>query len=105
MSYRGRENALAASLLAEVKEAQGDKQAACHWYDEAIAEARGLEDKWLLSSRLIDKGRVLHDDEQYEEAALAFEASLILDRELGYGVYRTLNRFALIPKTAICSVK
>lgn len=104
MSYRGPESIWAASQLAEVKKSQGDKQATLYWFDKAIAEARELLDKRELALWLAEKGRVLRDDQQYEEAALYFEASLILDRELGRAGEWSIRGIARLPKTAIRDV-
>lgn len=56
-----------------------------------------------MSRWLAEKGSVLRDDQQYKEAALSFEASLILDRELEdtHGAYWNIAKLACIPKLTI----
>lgn len=104
MSYRGPESIWAASQLAEVKKSQGDKKATLYWFDKAIAEARETQDKRELALWLAEKGRVLRDGQQYGQAALYFQASMIPDRELGRLGEWSIRGIARLPKTAIRDV-
>lgn len=80
ISFQGWDCIFSASSLAKVKEAQGDKESALLWYEKAIVESRTLGQKLELSEWLTEKGRILQETQRYAEAALCFEASLVLDQ-------------------------
>ncbi|KIO21540.1 hypothetical protein M407DRAFT_125543 [Tulasnella calospora MUT 4182] len=94
-----------ARALAKVKKDLGRASESLRWYDAAIAEHHRLqlEDKNGLSVCLADKARILNELKQYDEAALHFEASLVLSQELGddQGVKRDQLLLQGMPKTAI----
>ncbi|KIO21535.1 hypothetical protein M407DRAFT_28867 [Tulasnella calospora MUT 4182] len=97
----GEESANTASIVAELKRDQGSRRDSLVWYSSAIAEYRKIGDKYKVSMCLGEKARVLVDMEEYDEAVLHFEASLILDQELGYGLSWNQERLSKIPKTII----
>ncbi|KAG8933083.1 hypothetical protein FRC00_013677 [Tulasnella sp. 408] len=95
--------ALSAGLLADSKERLGHKEQALVWYDRAIAEWRKDGKKWNTSAHLASQGLILVDMNRCDEGALKFEASLIIDQELGdeHGVRWTRRKLSRIPKTVI----
>lgn len=92
-----------AFALAGVKNQQKAMKSSLFWYDTAIAEYRKLQDKRNLSRCLARKVVVLEEAHQDDEAALHYEASLVLDWELRNSYNRAGNRRKLskIPKTMI----
>ncbi|KAG8944941.1 hypothetical protein FRC00_010335, partial [Tulasnella sp. 408] len=93
----------AARVLAKLKRDLGAPLESLHWYDVTIAEYRGLRDKRGLSGCLADKGIVLKEMNKRDEAALHFEAAMVLDRELGddQGVARNRLQLSDVLKTVI----
>lgn len=92
-----------ASLLAAVKKDHGATADSLYWYDVAIVEFRKIPDKSELSRCLADKALILEELEKYDEAALHFEASLVLDWELqdDSGVRWNRRKLGNTRKTAI----
>ncbi|KIO22133.1 hypothetical protein M407DRAFT_245278 [Tulasnella calospora MUT 4182] len=103
ISFQGWDCIFSASSLAKVKEAQGDKEPALLWYEKAIVESRTLGQKLELSEWLTEKGRILQETQRYAEAALCFEASLVLDQGLenAEDVEMDIERLVSIPKTGL----
>ncbi|KAG9016565.1 hypothetical protein FRB90_003004 [Tulasnella sp. 427] len=102
-TFRGKARIGNLADLASLKAAQGDQVAALSLYDQAIAESRSLQLKPELSLYLEKKGLLLEEGRRYDEAALCFEASLVLDQELDSteDVRNDIKLLACLPKTAI----
>lgn len=75
--------AWAASDLARLQRRQGRTERALFWYKRAITKHRMLGNRASLSKYLHETGMILGEMEQKDEAALHFEASLAIERELG----------------------
>ncbi|KAG8922698.1 hypothetical protein FRC00_007122 [Tulasnella sp. 408] len=95
------ESASTAAIVAELKRNQGARRESLVWCNSAISEYRKMGDKYQTSACLGEKAKVLVDMEEYDEAALHFEASLILDQELGYGMYWNQQHLSSLPKSII----
>ncbi|KIO15417.1 hypothetical protein M407DRAFT_35010 [Tulasnella calospora MUT 4182] len=91
------------ALLAGAKSDSGDSEGALVWFDRAITVFRNGHKTFSLSKYLAEKGIVLMNIGRCDEGGLHFEASMILDRELGeYGaVGWNRAKLSSIPKTAI----
>ncbi|KAG8994723.1 hypothetical protein FRB90_000362 [Tulasnella sp. 427] len=90
-----------ARLLFHVKHAQGNFADCLRWIDVAIAEYRGLGDKLSLFHCLLRKGSCLRLLERFDEAALHYEASLVLASETGVNAQYARGILSLIVKTSI----
>ncbi|KIO23802.1 hypothetical protein M407DRAFT_26792 [Tulasnella calospora MUT 4182] len=91
------------SVLGDVKKELGLRDDAVYWYDQTVLEYAKLKDRFKMSVFLVRKAMLLLEMEQYDEAALNFEASMILDRELGDDGDVVWNRGKIgsIPRTAM----
>lgn len=97
------ESADSAQLVADLKSRLGSKRDSLVWYDAAIAQYRKLQNTYAVSRCLRSKADILMEAEDYDQAALHFEACLVLDVELGYyyDASRDRERLSSIPKTVI----
>lgn len=95
--------AASADLLGEVKKQQRLLRSALYWWTVAIAEYRKCRDKSGVSGCLARRAEALEELEQYDEAALHLEASLVLSQEIGSHDYVVWyrSRLSAIPRTTI----
>ncbi|KAG9018928.1 hypothetical protein FRB90_008121 [Tulasnella sp. 427] len=92
--------AAVASELASIKWVQGKFDESLIWYNRAITKYRSLQDAKQLSGCYEGKGGVLTTIERYDEAALLFEAALVLDpQETRFLRHRLITQLASLPKT------
>ncbi|KIO22135.1 hypothetical protein M407DRAFT_245279 [Tulasnella calospora MUT 4182] len=103
IAYRGNEMAHTISVLGDVKKELGLRDDAVYWYDQTVLEYAKLKDRFKMSVFLVRKAMLLLEMERYDEAALNFEASMILDREMGDDGDVSWNRGKIgsIPRTAM----
>ncbi|KAG9021237.1 hypothetical protein FS837_007428, partial [Tulasnella sp. UAMH 9824] len=90
-----------ASFLVDLKSSQRDWDCACFWLDHTIAVCRSQKDHWALASRLAQKARILVKAQRFDEAALHFEASIMICIENGYYKNEELEQLCAVPKTAM----
>lgn len=104
-SYKGaswsRESLRVANTLAELKSSQVDWDRALFWYDRILEIYRGQKDWWEVAAYLGRKGTVLVKAERYDEAALHFEAAIVISLENEYSWSWELMELIGIPKTAM----
>lgn len=101
ISLANPETAGTTSDLATLKREQGRLQEALFWYDQAIIRYRTLGDTYDVSRYLEEKGEILAELHRSDEAALHFEACLVLRMEHGYYYGPTRSRLSRIEMTAI----
>ncbi|KAG8994478.1 hypothetical protein FRB90_000418 [Tulasnella sp. 427] len=90
-----------ARLLFHVKHAQGNYADCLRWIDVAITEYRSLGDKLSLFHCFLRKGSCLRLLERFDEAALHYEASLVLASETGVNAQYARGILSHIVKTSI----
>ncbi|KAG9016566.1 hypothetical protein FRB90_003005 [Tulasnella sp. 427] len=102
-SLRGVERIWVLWDLGMAKEALCDLEGALACYDQAISESQRLDWKEEFAISCSEKGRMLQEEGRYDEAGLYFEASLVVEHELGrVEVSRSLMEdLASLPMTAV----
>ncbi|KIO23549.1 hypothetical protein M407DRAFT_27001 [Tulasnella calospora MUT 4182] len=83
ISFAGRDFVFAASAYAAVQRRRGSTQDAIFWYDQAIFKCQYLKDAYAVSWHLREKAEALLELGWYDEAALNFEASIVVRMESG----------------------
>ncbi|KAG8929815.1 hypothetical protein FRC01_003738 [Tulasnella sp. 417] len=87
--------AWAASDLARLLKHRGKTKRALFWFKAAITEHRTLQNMAALSECLYDSATILAEMGQNDEAALYFEASLIIEGELETSLETSLSQKGL----------
>ncbi|KAG8989277.1 hypothetical protein FRB90_002330 [Tulasnella sp. 427] len=100
ISHVAPEYADAARLLFYVKHAQCNYEDCLRWTDVAIAEYRFLGRKSCLSECFVYKGWCLQALGRFDEAALHYEAALVLESEVGFAAANSRRRILAIVKTS-----
>lgn len=87
-----------ASMLVELKISEGDWNRVLFWHDHIISSCRRRNEHMKVADHLEQKGKILASLQRHDEAALNFEAAMVIHRENGYSGSWQLRA---IPKTAM----